>query len=142
MINLKSRKFFHRSGFASLISVLLISFLLLSLVSASSFEGFNSLSGVFYRENKEISYNMALSCLDQAFLRIVQSPSWRPNEFNREIFIGGFSCLIKNVEVNNQKVTVISESEVGESVTSLLGVFDQETFEIIYIRELPEIPFD
>lgn len=125
-----------QEGYVSLMAALLISFVLLFAVVATTFEGFESLSGVLDRENKEISFNLALSCLDQAVLRIVQSPSWQPGPAGEKIFIDDFFCTIKTLKTENDFFEIISEAGVGKSYVSVFGIFDPENLAFISVKEI------
>lgn len=124
-------------GYAALLAVVIISFMAFTAVSSSSLEGIKSFFGVLDRENKEIGFNLALSCFDQAVLRVVQNPNWQPSSTSEELFLDGGTCLIKEISfLDNQNFKVMTEAKVGKTHTSLTGVFDLLNFEIISLKEI------
>ena len=123
-------------GYVALIAILIISFIMLSITISTGFEGFWSLSNFSNRESKEISLNLAQSCLDQAIVNIIQSPSWRPKVGGEVLTRGEYFCTIRSLERNSPDVTIETTGEFNKSFTILRGQFNEETLEIVFIEEL------
>jgi|GEM_PF-6032856 len=118
---MKNKIYFGKcaEGYVALMAVLIISLVTLMAASATSFGGFGGLSAVLNRENKEISLNLAWSCLDQAILRIVQSPSWQLKDEGENVFIDSWSCEIVSIEKEEDQFLIKTFSEVGRAATQL-----------------------
>ncbi len=110
--------------------------MLLSITITTGFEGFWSLSNFSNRESKEISLNLAESCLDQAIVNIIQSPSWRPKAGGEILSRGEYFCTIRSLERNSPDVTIETIGEFNKSFTILSGEFNEETLEIVSLEEL------
>jgi len=123
-------------GYVALIAILIISFIMLSITITTGFEGFWSLSNFSNRESKEISLNLAESCLDQAIVNIIQSPSWRPPLEGEILERGEYFCTIRSLERNSPDVTIETIGEFNKSFTILRAEFNEETLEIVFIEEL------
>jgi len=123
-----------KHGYVALMAVLIISFVLLSVSITTNFESFQSLSGAFNRELKEISLNLAQSCLDRAIVIIIQSPSWQPPAGGKRLFIEEYQCLILKTERQNSLITIETEGQAGNAFTSLRAVFDEENLKIISLK--------
>ena len=125
-----------KNGYVALTAILLISFILLSVIITASSSGFLSLSSFLNRESKEISLNLAQSCLDQAIVNIIQSPSWRPKVEGEILTRGEYFCTIRSLERNSPDVTIETVGEFNKSFTILRAEFNEETLEIISLEEL------
>ena len=126
----------YKNGYVALISILIISFIMLSITITTGFEGFWSLSNFSNRESKEISLNLAESCLDQAIVNIIQSPSWRPPLEGEILERGEYFCTIRHLARNSPDVIIETVGEFNKSFTILQGEFNEETLEIVFLEEL------
>ena len=127
------------SGYIAIITTLIISFVLTSSILSVSLLGYQSRSNLLDRELKIKSFSFALGCLDQAILRIVQSPGWQPpsSEFLSDDSV---ACYVKRLQREGQEITFYIQSVAGKSVTNLRARFDEEEFEIISLEELANLP--
>jgi len=132
----KFKKNNFKGGYVALMAILIISFILLSVIITANFEGFWGLSNFLNRESKEISVNLAESCLDQAIVNIIQGPSWRPLPEGEVLVRGEYFCTIRSLERNSPDVTIETVGEFNKSFTILRAEFNEETFEIVSLEEL------
>jgi len=126
----------YKKGYVALVAILIISFILLSIIISTGFGGFWSLSNFLNREAKEISLNLALSCLDQGIVNIIQSPSWRPPREGKVLARGEYFCRIRSLERNSPDVIIETIAEFNESFTILRAEFNEETLEITSMEEV------
>src|SRR3989344_8636029 len=127
-----------KNGYVALTAILLISFILLSVIITASSSGFWSLSSFLNRESKEISLNLAESCLDQAIVNIIQSPSWRPPLEGEILERGEYFCTIRHLARNSPDVIIETVGEFNKSFTILRAEFNEETLELEELEELAE----
>lgn len=130
-----SRKY-NKRGYVALMAVLIISFILLSISITTSFVNFYNISGILNRELKEISYNTALACLDQAVVKVIQSSNWRPGLKGVSINLGDYSCSILKIEKQSNDFVIETESQVRGVKTNIKAIFDKEDIKLISIEEI------
>ena len=124
-------------GYAALISILIICFVLLSIVTATSFGSFEILLNVWSRHSKIMSSELAESCVDQAVIRVLQNPNFRVLENGESIKINeDFFCRILSIQKQDSLFVIQTETSVNKIFTKLEGVFDPENFKIISLKEL------
>jgi len=129
------KRFDSKKGYVALMATLIISFVLLSVSITTNFESFQSLSGALNRELKEISLNLAESCLDQAIVISIQSPNWQLPEGGKRLDIEEYSCLIIKTERQDSLITIETQGQAGHVFTSLRAIFDEENFKIISLEQ-------
>lgn len=130
------KSFDSKKGYIALMATLIISFVLLSVSIITNFGSFQSLSGALNRELKEISLNLAESCLDQAIVISIQRPNWQPPEGGKRLYIEEYSCLILETEREDSLITIETEGQAGRAFTILRAVFDEENLKIISLEEI------
>jgi len=124
-------------GYAALISILIICFVLLSIVTATSFESFEILLNVWSRHSKIMSSELAESCVDQAVIRVLQNPNFRVLENGESIKIDeDFFCRIVSIHKQDPLFVIQTEASVNKIFTKIESVFDPENFKIISLKEL------
>ena len=121
-----------KNGFVVLTSVIILSVVLLLIAQAVSTSGYFQSSGSLDFEFKELSYSLALSCIDRAYYNLNQDLDYAGNE---NITITGYTCHIDPVVLQGSDTTFQSSATAGTSTTKLKMTIDQN-FAITAFQEL------
>ena len=126
-INNKSEK-----GFIAITSSVIISALLLLLVISSSMSAFFLSSSLSEQYQKELSYNLAIGCVDMVLLRLSNDSKYSGQE---SLKISDWNCSVGLV--NNLDTNFIFETKVvvGKSVTIIFVSANKEPLTIIQILQ-------
>lgn len=127
----KENNLLKNNGFIALISVVIISFVLLSVATTLTFTGFFTRFDILDSEFKKISENIADGCIESARLVLVQNPDIadsQPYDVSMpSSLIGSPNDFCKIID----KETIIAHSEVKNTQTYYLVKVDSS---------LPEFP--
>lgn len=85
-------------GFMALISTIIISVILLSMAVSSNLSNFYNQTNTLDSELKEISFNLAESCVNIGLLKLIQNPNYHPN--NELVDIDSNTCTIISINAN------------------------------------------
>lgn len=117
-----TRYMMRDSGFVVLTSVIILSVVLLLIAQAASTSGYFQSAGALDFEFKELSYSLALSCIDRAYYNLSQDLDYAGNE---DLAIGGYTCRIDPVTVQGLNTTFQSSATAETSTTKLKMTIDQ-----------------
>ncbi len=126
-----------KKGFAALIIVMVVSFTLLAAVLSASLGLFTLREHNLEARDKLQSEASAESCLDYAYLRLVQDPSFRVARPKILSLPQGF-CIIENITVENAYFTITASAEVGNTrtfFTATLDLSDNKNPHVIEFRQ-------
>ena len=91
-------------GFMALISTIIISIILLSMAVSLNLTNFYAQSNTLDSEFKEISFNLAESCIQIALLKIIQNPNYHPD--NELMNINSKTCTL--ISINNGAIETMA----------------------------------
>ena len=112
----------NTKGFIILTTVIILSVVLLLIALAISTSGYFQSSGALDFEFKELSYSLALSCIDRAYYNLSQDLDYVGNE---TISISGYTCHIDPVIVEGFETILKTSATAGTSTTKLKMSIDQ-----------------
>ncbi|MDQ3075644.1 MAG: hypothetical protein M3Q34_00760 [bacterium] len=125
-------------GFIALFSVIIISFVLLSVATTLNFSGFYGRFNVLDTEMKKISGNLADACIEKARLVIAQNTSYTGTA---SVTVGSKTCDYVVSNQSGDKI-IVAHSEVNKAHTYYKVVVnnDVSTIPITSFEELPTPP--
>lgn len=88
----------------ALISTIIISIILLSMAVSLNLTNFYAQSNTLDSEFKEISFNLAESCIQIALLKIIQNPNYHPD--NELMNINSKTCTL--ISINNGAIETMA----------------------------------
>ncbi len=116
-------------GFMALISTIIISIILLSMAVSLNLTNFYAQSNTLDSEFKEISFNLAESCIQIALLKIIQNPNYHPD--SEVVKINSNTCTI--ILINNN--TVETSANYKNYITNLRATINPNTMQIKSLEE-------
>ena len=126
-------KYKNKKGFIALFSSIIISALLLYITVSLGFSEFFGRLNIADAESKEISHNLAESCVNQAILNLAKEIVWTG------IFqIDSDQCTIASVETDSPQTgqtTIKSQAAINKSYSNLKYVIDNSDFSVVFWTE-------
>ena len=112
------------SGFAALMSTIIISATLLLIAVSLSNVSFYGRSNILDSELKERSFALAEGCVDAAILNLLQSV-----DYAGDVAIGSDKCTIQSVSGSNEK-TITTYADYRNYITKLEVKVDSDMMSI------------
>ena len=84
-----------QDGYIALTSVIIVSLLLITVITALSAVNYFSRYNILENEYKERSSGLAEACVDYAIGRVASNPSYAGN--NEKVAVAGSNCVVKSV---------------------------------------------
>src|SRR3989338_4446979 len=112
-----SQKIKTNSGFAALMSAIIISAILLLIATNLSFIGFYSRSDILDSELKERSSALAEACVDTALLELANNPNYAGDE--AIIVFEGDTCIIQAINPDATPIIINTKAIFRQATTNL-----------------------
>ncbi len=122
-------------GYIAITSVIVITFLLISIATSLGFAGFSARFDILDSESKEISSALAVSCLNKAILNLSQNLFYSPE--NEIVPVGKENCAIISVSNSGGNKIIKTQGIFNKSFTNLKITVDNSSFEITGLQECP-----
>ena len=123
-----------QSGFAALMSAIIISFVALDAALLSSAFALQIRSHALHQEYKVESEALALSCLNRTLLELILTENYLGHEM---ITIGKKHCIVRSITHSESDIRVETEGSVQNFHTRLLTSINPISYTIIKICEVP-----
>lgn len=116
----------QESGFAALMSAIIISLILLAVVFALGTDGYFARVNSSNIEYKRVSFGLAESCANAALLRIAKNYSYAPPGGGEAVAVGSQSCTIKSVTYipdsahRQEQATIVATANFNNAFTNFI----------------------
>jgi len=131
------KNFNEEKGFIALISVVILSFVLLAAVLSLSQVGITSRFFLLDLENKAISEQLALGCIQSAIVDIVlYETAYNPSNEPKDFPASDFTCFIESVSSVGSLYTIRTYAEINGATTNIEAVWNNTTELIVSQEEL------
>src|SRR3989344_5361022 len=115
--------FKQQNGFIVLTTVIILSVVLLLLAQSLSSSGYFERQGMLQFEFKELSYFVALSCMDRAIANLFQDFEYGGDEI---FTIDAYSCYVYPMTYLGADTIVQTSATVESSTTRLKSILDAD----------------
>lgn len=104
-----------------LITVIVLGIIILLLAQTLSTTGYFQRHGTLEFQSKELSYALAMSCLDKAMYSLSNDLDYTGGE---TVTLGGYQCTISTITYSGSNSTIITSATANGSSTTLKLVVD------------------
>ena len=131
---MKTKKIKTNSGFAALMSSIIISVILLLVATNLSLTGFYARSNILDAEFKERSSALAEACADVAFIKLANDPDYTWAETIP--VLGSDVCTIQTINPALDPITIQTKAIFQNATTDLQIKIDKDDLSVISWEEI------
>lgn len=130
------RKLNLQKGYIAIMTSIILSLMMMLVaISLGSANLFTRLNVVDFG-NKQLSYFIARSCLNDALFKLADSPSYTGNE---TLMISDRTCVLSTITVSGSDKIIQAKAIISGSTTNLKLTVNATTLSTVSLEELPTL---